>query len=333
MDSQREVVVFLRHESNFNVPPIEMRSNTLHDSTSTQSLSLHNVVSAESLEGNSYYKKLQKTMSKLSRGSSDATHSFEQNKLSERLAEPKRLTNKFQGENSPVKNNRPSNNNDLADSDVIANSRSTKVRPKSAFVQRHRDQFLDKEFSDRRSSKIPVSQAGVKRTTSMKKSSDRAQFGKSNIRTKKELPNMQNHDSYFINSIDEDFEEKTDTNINDYKSSFLLLSSAVPLKHSPHGPNLGEAQFQQNTEIPSKGNSVNEQVSASNSFMSVQSKKSDQGSLVGSSSSKSEILFVDGPPPTAYKSKQMGRISVMHKTGIPIAVPDGSGRVVVYSNK
>jgi hypothetical protein len=105
LDSMRETIVFLRQDGEDN-PSADPREHHLlpgGEAGPANGSHSHSHVTCSSGGENQYYKTLQRSLSRYSRDCSDSAHSAEQQVNSDRLAEPKRVTKKFDRPGSAVR--------------------------------------------------------------------------------------------------------------------------------------------------------------------------------------------------------------------------------------
>jgi hypothetical protein len=361
LDAQREIIVFLRSDTNTNSTARQDDNNefSLPRRPQSASVSRSDGVGAHSrshgsaeVEDNEYYKGLQRTMNRLSRETSEAVQLASQSQLSERLAVPKYKSEKYSPEARPPQPSRARANSSVSPSrlrepspqpEAAAESsgRRSSSRPRSAFVPRSKDRFIDQEISYRRSSNMPFESAksqkssrspppqrqaqkqqGVPKTIVEEKATS-VEFGETG-----NLGDINNQSSYFPE------EPTTELNQSGSKSSsFILLSKAIPLRHSPSGPTLGVTRFEMYADPPSRG-----EPAEGFSKSETKSRPASSHNTPRSARGKNFVApptntpkFVDGSPPIIGEGGQNKRISMV-RSGIPVVVTDKSGSITVYSN-
>ena len=263
LDSLREIIVFLRMDSNTNAIDKTLMKFT-GDIGVTESTShvKSEFSSANSSRGeNNYYKNLQKSLSRCSREVSDEVYSIEQQKSAGRLAEPKYRNKKFTRPSS-ASGGRPTSRSSGEDTNVVrpriqsVSHSPFSGRPQTAAPAR-RDMFLDRELSDRRSSKLPF-ESNRKQVTSQKTNKTKSKYvaKKRAISIDHQLETvddvssqevgMDNNSSYFAGDTEDEQQSE--------KSSYLLLANSVPRIHCQSGPLLGKSSVSFSGDILSREN-------------------------------------------------------------------------------
>lgn len=277
LDSLREVIVFLRTDSNTNSSPAAVRRNSVLAAGVTESGShVKSVFSNTNSSGdNDYYKNLQKSLSRYSGNGSDAANSAEQQSLSNRLAEPRRKSEKFKrpqsatarnGAGSSVYSRSPvMSSPSSSDIEAVPSTRTPfgnqkrQQRPQTA-GSRRKDHFIEGQLSDRRTSKLPlhtkrkeINRTQRKPSTSKFVAQKRSLPSSSQLETVEDVSVqetdsdvIQNNGSYFAGDAEDELEME--------KSSYLLLANSVPRVHSQSGPTLGTHAVSFQGQVPARGN-------------------------------------------------------------------------------
>lgn len=256
LDALRETIVFLRADSNTNYTTDPAAHEPLPAGVTESGGSYTKSVLSygNSSEENEYYKNLQKSLSKYSRNRSDSAYLAEQKRADDKLSEPRRKSEKYvPGSSNTITgasgslsragtledNSHPSANRHIVET-------TTRQRPKTAGVHRAKDQFIEGQISDRRTSKLPYNSKSPQKYMHSSKSDSKYVKSKRDIQSNVERVKaaedicvdesdgiIHNNSSYFV---DEDDGQQPEL---EKSSSYLILANSVPRLHAQSGPTLG----------------------------------------------------------------------------------------------